>query len=104
MLEEIGCAYELVHVDRGADAHKAPAYLQLNPNGLLPTLVDADLVLYETAAILLHLVDTHSQAKLAPPAGTAARAHFYKWLVWCSSTLQSSEFLPSHARHAAIQI
>ena len=45
-------------------------------------LVDGDLVLYETAAICLHLVDTHPEAGLAPPLGTPERAHFYKWLVW----------------------
>ena len=68
LLEEIGAPYERVHVDRAANAHKAPAYLQLNPNGLIPVLVDGDLVLYETAAIALHLCDTH------PRRGARARA------------------------------
>ena len=53
-------------------AHKEPAYLRLNPNGLIPVLTDGDLVLYETAAIVLHLCDTHPQAGLAPAAGHAA--------------------------------
>jgi glutathione S-transferase len=53
-------------------------------------LTDGDLVLYETAAIVLHLCDTHPQAKLSPDLGTAARAHFYKWLMWCTNTLQST--------------
>ena len=52
-------------------------------------LVDGELVLYETAAICLHLADTHPKAGLAPPHGTAARAHYYKWLVWCTNTLQA---------------
>jgi glutathione S-transferase len=38
---------------------------------LIPVLVDVDLVLYETAAIVLHLVDTHPAAGLAPAFGTA---------------------------------
>ena len=45
------------------DAHKSAAYRKLNPNGLIPVMVDGDLVLYETAAICLHLVDTHPQAR-----------------------------------------
>lgn len=89
LLRELGLPFELVLVDRAQQAHKTPAYLKLNPNGLIPVLVDGDLVLYETAAICLHLVDTHPQAGLAPAVGTAARAHFYKWLVWSSATLQS---------------
>ncbi|WP_374609086.1 glutathione S-transferase family protein [Diaphorobacter nitroreducens] len=90
LLEELGVPYERVLVDRAVDAHKAPAYLKLNPNGLLPVLTDGDLVLYETAAIVLHLCDTHPQAALAPAVGTAQRAHFYKWLMWLTNTLQSA--------------
>ena len=90
VLEELGVPFELVLVDRAADAHKSPAYLQLNPNGLLPALTDGDLVLYETAAICLHLCDAYPDMHLAPPPGTAARAHFYKWLVWLTNTLQTS--------------
>ena len=88
VLEEMGIPYELVLVDRARDAHKSPAYLQLNPNGLLPALTDGNLVMYETAAICLHLCDTHPQAGLAPVVGTVERAHFYKWLMWLTNTLQ----------------
>lgn len=90
VLEELGVSYERVLVDRMQNRHKEPAYLKLNPNGLLPVLTDGDLVLYETAAIVLHLCDTHPQAKLAPPPGTHERAHFYKWLMWCTNTLQAT--------------
>ncbi len=90
LLEEMGVPFELVLVDREAGAHRAPAYLQLNPNGLLPALTDGDLVLYETAAICLHLCDTHPQAAMAPVVGSPERAHFYKWLVWSTNTLQTA--------------
>lgn len=89
-LEELGVPYELVLVDRNERAHQSPAYLALNPNGLIPVFVDGDLVLYETAAICLHLADTHPDAALAPPPGTPARAHFYKWLIWLTNTLQAT--------------
>src|SRR5262245_63889985 len=55
LLEELGVPYALKLVDRTRNAHKAPEYLRLNPNGLIPVLVAGDLVLYETAAICLHL-------------------------------------------------
>lgn len=90
VLEELGVPYQRVFVDRARNLHKAPDYLKLNPNGLIPVLVDGDLVLYETAAIVLHLCDTHPQARLAPPVGTPERAHFYKWLMWCTNTLQAT--------------
>ncbi|KQT12494.1 glutathione S-transferase family protein [Ramlibacter sp. Leaf400] len=90
VLEEMGVPYERVHVDRMAGAHKAPDQLRLNPNGLLPVLVEGDLVLYETAAIVLHLCDTHPQAGLAPAVGSPERSHFYKWLAWLTNTLQAT--------------
>ncbi len=90
LLEELGERFELVAVDTAAGAHKRPDYLRLNPNGLVPTLVDGELVLYETAAILLHLADTHPEAGLLPALGTAERAQAYKWLFWLSNTLQAS--------------
>lgn len=88
VLEEMGIPFELVLVDRETVAHKSPAFLKLNPNGLIPALTDGDLVMYEAAAICLHLSDTHPQANLAPGVGTAERAHFYKWLMWLTNTLQ----------------
>ena len=88
LLNEMGLPFELVLVDRDNMAHKSPEYLKLNPNGLIPVLEGGDLVLYESAAILLHLSDTHPELNLAPAVGTAERAEFYKWLVWMTNTLQ----------------
>lgn len=90
LLEELGVPYERVPVDVRQGAHHAPAYLRLNPNGLVPVLTDGELVLYETAAIVLHLCDTHPGAALAPALGTPQRAHFYKWLMWLTNTLQAA--------------
>jgi glutathione S-transferase len=94
LLHELGTPFELALVDRQARAQKAPAYLKLNPNGLIPVLVDtrggSELVLYETAAILMHLADTHSAARLCPALGGDERAHYYKWMVWLTNTLQAT--------------
>jgi glutathione S-transferase len=90
LLEELGVAFELELVDRTSGKHKTPEYLKLNPNGLIPVLVDGDITLFETAAITLYLVDKFPQAQLAPQVGSADRAHFYKWLVWQTNTLQSA--------------
>jgi glutathione S-transferase len=90
LLEEIGVPYALQYVDRAVQAHKSAEYLKLNPNGLIPVLIDDDLVLYETAAICLHLADTHPAAALAPKLGSPERAHFYKWIAWLTNTLQAA--------------
>ena len=90
LLRELGIPFELLLVDRTQNAQKMTAYLQLNPNGLIPVLLDNDLILYESAAICLHLCDTHPAAGLSPKVGTVERAHFYKWLVWLTNTLQAT--------------
>ncbi|QIL73926.1 glutathione S-transferase family protein (plasmid) [Diaphorobacter sp. HDW4B] len=90
VLEEIGRPFELMLVDRTQQAHKSADYLRLNPNGLIPVFVDGDMVLYEAAAICLHLADTHPDSGLAPVVATPERAEFYKWLMWLTNTLQTA--------------
>jgi glutathione S-transferase len=89
VLEEIGTPFELRLVEREKNAHKAADYLRLNPNGLIPTFIDGDLVLFESAAICLHLADRNPRAALVPELGTAARAQFYKWLIHLTNTVQA---------------
>jgi len=89
LLEELEAAHELVLVDFPRNGHKSAQYLKLNPAGRIPVLVDGELVLYESAAICLHLTDQHPKADLAPPVGTPERGHFYKWLIYLTNTLQT---------------
>ncbi|WP_455183255.1 glutathione S-transferase family protein [Azospirillum palustre] len=93
LLREIGDPFELRLLDRDKAEHKSAAYLALNPHGRVPTLVDGDLVLYEAAAICLHLADSHLEAKLAPAIGTPERAEFYKWLVYLTNSVQAEMLL-----------
>ena len=85
VLAEIGVEYELVRIER-EEAQTDAAYLALNPLGVVPTLVDGDLVLAESAAILLYLADRYPDAQLAP----SERAQFYRWLIFMTNTLQTA--------------
>jgi glutathione S-transferase len=76
VLEEIGAPYEPVAVDVDAGEQKGEAYRRLNPNGLVPTLVDGDFVVFETAAICQYLCDKHPEARLGPPADPRGRGRF----------------------------
>jgi glutathione S-transferase len=87
-LEEIGQPYELVLVERAKNAQKSPEYLEINPNGRIPALVSNGSALFEAAAIVLHLVDQHPEAGLAPKVGTLERAKFYQWLTFLTNSLQ----------------
>ena len=88
VLEELGQNYDLVLVDRATNAQKSKDYLKINPNGRIPVLVDGDLAMFEAAAIVLHLVDRHPEAGLAPKIGTPERAKFYQWITFLTNSLQ----------------
>lgn len=80
--------FETRLVDRGSNAQSSPAYLALNPNGLIPTLETGDGVMFETTAILLYLYGQHGN--LMPDSGQA-HASSLKWLVWLGNTLHPSQ-------------
>ena len=84
-LEELGQPYRTVLVDRRANAQKSADYLALNPNGLIPVLETRQGPVFETAAILLWLVDEHKS--LGPSTNDPLRADFLKWLFFLSNTL-----------------
>jgi glutathione S-transferase len=88
VLEELGVPFELRLVDRKRNGQKDPEYMKRNPLGRIPTLVDGELVLFESAAICLHLADRHPEANLAPALGSDDRAHLYKWLMFLTNTIQ----------------
>lgn len=100
-LEEIGAAYELKRVDLSPDKPRDPEYLRLNPNGRVPTLViDSRDVVFESAAIVMHLADRHPDAALAPAVEDPLRRLYYQWLVHLTNTLQPAYLLYYYAaRH-----
>jgi glutathione S-transferase len=86
-LAEIGCDYEIVDVGFESPSEAPPDYLRLNPQGRVPTLEDGDLVLTESAAILLYLAERFPDARLLP-ADLHERAEAYRWLLFLTNTLQ----------------
>ena len=88
-LEEIGLDYDLALVQRD-DGRARPEYLAINPLGRVPAYVDGDLVLWESAAIVLHLADRHPDAGLLPRAGSDERSISLRWLVYLTNTVQAT--------------
>ena len=86
-LEVCGAPYATELVDRSVGQQRSPAFLKLNPQGLIPVLVNGETVIFETAAILLYLVDRHPG--LGPDVGTQGRPDLYRWLFFLSNTLHA---------------
>src|SRR5215469_11858572 len=57
-LQELGVAFEAVTINMLAGEHRSPAFLRINPAGKLPVLIDGDMVLTESVAIVLYLAES----------------------------------------------
>ena len=86
-LLETGAPYRLERVDFERGAQRDPAYLKLNPHGVVPTLLIDGKPYVESAALLMILADRHPEARLAPPLGSEARAAWYQWIVYLANAL-----------------
>ena len=84
-LDLIGIPYELRHVDYFSGAHKKPEFLEINPNGAVPAVVDGDLALSESNAILQYAADLGASEKYYP-RDLKHRADINRWLLWEAST------------------
>ncbi len=89
-LIEADAPYRLVLVDLQAGHQRDPAYLRLNPGGVVPTLLIDDAPLTEAAALLMTVATRHPEARLAPVESSASRAAWYQWIVYLANTLQPS--------------
>ena len=77
----LGANVEFVYLDLRKGEHKAPAYLALNPNGKVPTLVDGERVLWEADAIMCYLSE-RAGGDLWPHDGR--QIEVIRWLSWSS--------------------
>jgi glutathione S-transferase len=88
LLIELDAEHELHKLDTENREHKSPAYLKLNPNGVIPTLLVDGEPVYESAALVLYLADAYPMAGLAPPLDSLQRARYYQWLLHLANTVQ----------------
>jgi glutathione S-transferase len=83
---ELGLKYDRVDAGGKFGVNNTPEYLAMNPNGLVPTINDDGLVLWESHAIVRHLARKHGTDSLWPKDEKAA-ADADRWMEWYSTTL-----------------
>jgi len=84
--DELGVNYERVDAGLQFGVVNEPWYRKMNPNGLVPTIDDAGLVLWESNTIVRYLAAKHGSGTLWP-AHPGERAAAEKWMDWVISTL-----------------
>lgn len=88
LLEELGTPYKREDYGRQFNNTQDAAYLALNPNGKVPTLVDGDLAIWESNTILRYLAAKHGGGKFYP-ADPAARSQIERWMDWQLASLNA---------------
>ena len=107
MLEEVGEPYQLIEKSTRADDLQSAEYLRLNPNARIPTLVDGEVVLWESMAINLYLAQKYEGPMHC--AGPDVLGLFAQWSFWAVleiealllDLLQHRAVLPDFARDAS---
>jgi glutathione S-transferase len=83
---ELGIAFERVDLGGKFGGNKEKPYLDINPNGLVPTIEDGGFVLWESNTIVRYLTEKYGGGKLLPPS-LEGRANASRWMDWQLSTL-----------------
>jgi glutathione S-transferase len=81
LVKHLGLDAEFIWVDMLAGGLKVPDYVALNPNMKVPTLVDGDLVLWESAAIMAHLC-VKAGSDMWPARNPVEQVEVMRWLSW----------------------
>lgn len=81
VLHHLGLECELQAVDLSKGEQMHPEFLRINPNHMLPTLVDGDFVLWESNAIMQYLCSKVPDNSLWP-SNAAAQADISRWQFW----------------------
>ena len=98
-LEESGLAYELMPVDTRKGEQHAPGFLQINPNGKTPAIVDGEVTVFDSNAILLYLAEKSGQ--FLPQDTAVARGQMLSWLMFVATGIGPYSGQAVHFRHFA---
>lgn len=86
---EIGIPYQLEQWGSGAQPTNTAYFLALNPNGMVPVIVDDGVSLWESNSICRYIANKHQRADLLPQEAMA-RAQVERWMDWQATELNNS--------------
>ncbi len=98
-LEEAGLPYEAIPVDTRKGEQFKPEFLALNPNAKVPVVVDGDVRVFDSSAILLYLAEKTGQ--FLPDAPSKTRGDLLSWLMFTATGVGPFSGQAVHFRHHA---
>jgi GST-like protein len=98
-LEEAGLEYDGIAVDTRRGDQFKPEFVAINANGKVPAIVDGDVTVFDSNAILLYLAE--KTGKFLPPNTPAARGELLSWLMFVASGVGPFMGQAVHFKHFA---
>jgi len=99
LLEELALPYEPIAIDTRKGEQFSPAYLAVNPNAKVPAIVDGDVTVFDSNAILLFLAEKTN--RFLPDPTPANRGALLSWLMFVASGIGPYSGQAVHFRHHA---
>jgi glutathione S-transferase len=97
VLHEKGVEFDEVRIDLAKKEQLRPEYLMLNPNGVVPTLVDDGVPIVESSVICEYLDEKHPQNPLVP-SDIVERARMRAWMHYIEEVAVAAIRVPSFNR------
>src|ERR1700730_11927184 len=92
LLEELGVPYEVKRYERDAKTMLAPpSLIAIHPLGKSPVIVDGEVKVAESGAIIEYLVEQYGAGRLIPPAGTEQRRRYTYWLHYAEGSAMTPQ-------------
>ena len=79
LCEELGLPYEAIATDFSPAYRATPEWRALNPVGKVPVMIDGDLVMFESGAMVQHILNRYGDGRLAPKSSTNEHALYLQW-------------------------
>ena len=86
LCEELGTKYEIVRVDFSPEYRASPEWRALNPVGKVPVLAIDDFTMFESGAMVQHILDWHRPTPLEPERATREHATYLQWSWFAEAT------------------
>jgi glutathione S-transferase len=85
--EELSVPYAIVPVDFAAAYRATPEWRALNPVGKVPVMVDGDMTMFESCAMMQYVLDCYGNGRLQPAKDDTTYAHYLQWCWFAEATL-----------------
>ena len=86
LCEELEVPYEIVHVDFSRRYRASAEWRAMNPVGKVPVMTAGDLTMFESGAMVQHVLDHHGRGRLEPARGTRDHALYLQWSWFSEAT------------------